>query len=77
MSRKRTGLRNKFRSGRSAYSIHQKSRSADDYGAYVNGANKVGENIAGHNVGSMIRPDERRASTAIYDFLDETEEDFE
>lgn len=48
MSRKRTGLRNKFRRGRSTYSASGKSRSADTYGQYERGKQTTQDIIGGH-----------------------------
>jgi hypothetical protein len=44
--RHRTGLHNKWRSGRSTYSIKKKARIADKYGA-LNGR-KISDIIGGH-----------------------------
>lgn len=46
MSRKRTGLRNKYRSGKSTYSKRNKRAVADQYGRYVNGIQQSPERIA-------------------------------
>ena len=50
MSRKRTGLRNKFRSGRGTYSREGKADSADRYGTWKDGQRKQPERIAGRLV---------------------------
>lgn len=47
--RKRTGLRNRFRTGRSTYSGEHKSVGSDRYGEYTNGIRKTGEVVAGSN----------------------------
>jgi hypothetical protein len=46
MARRRTGLRNRKRTGRSTYSKLGKARSADYYGSYVNGRQVSPERIA-------------------------------
>ena len=48
MARKRTGLRNKYRSGRSTYSLKKKSRNKDHYGKFV--GRFCEDIIAGHAV---------------------------
>ena len=49
MGRKRTGLRNRRRSGgRSVYSVERKARTADRYGEYQNGRQVKQDVIAGH-----------------------------
>lgn len=54
MSRKRTGLRNKYRSGGlSTYSRNAKRRDADSYGTWVQGRRSKPESIAGHPVGTL------------------------
>ena len=50
MSRKRTGLRNRGRRGRSTYSTRHKSRSADMYVSMTNGKPNGQDTIAGHGV---------------------------
>jgi hypothetical protein len=45
--RKASGLRNKFRTGRSTYSIKAKNRKADKYGEWKAGIQVRSENIAG------------------------------
>ncbi len=45
MSRKRTGLRNRFRQGRSTYSVLRKGRTSDTYGTWVNGVEKDPGNL--------------------------------
>lgn len=47
MARKRTGLRNRYRSGRGTYSRQRKSESADRYGAWKDGRRQQPERIAG------------------------------
>lgn len=47
MSRKRTGLRNRFRSGRSTYSKMYKKTYRDTYGHFENGRKLRTEVIAG------------------------------
>jgi hypothetical protein len=47
MSRKRTGLRNKYRSGRGTYSRDRKAETADRYGTWDSGKRKQPERIAG------------------------------
>jgi hypothetical protein len=51
--RKRTGLRNKFRTGRSSYSISGKAKTADRYGSYNGGQAIRSESIAGKVFESM------------------------
>lgn len=46
MARRRTGLRNRKRTGRSTYSRLGKSRSADYYGSYASGKQVTPERIA-------------------------------
>ena len=53
--RKRTGLHNRGKSGRSTYSVKNKRREADSYGSYQSGRSVTGETIAGKNCGSMLR----------------------
>lgn len=48
MARKRTGLSNRFRSGRSTYSVRHKQRVADRYGQFRDG--KCEDVIAGHRI---------------------------
>lgn len=48
MARKRTGLRNRHRSGRSTYSAQNKCRQADMYGEYQNGRQLKNDVIASH-----------------------------
>jgi hypothetical protein len=49
--RKRTGLRNRYRSGRGSYSRNRKTLAADRYGTWDKGARKSGaETIGGHPV---------------------------
>lgn len=51
MARKRTGLRNKFRTGKSTYSIRKKSTEADRYGSWSQGKRVAGaEVIAGRSM---------------------------
>jgi hypothetical protein len=45
--RKRTGLRNKFRTGKSTYAKRKKGAQADRYGSYVGGELRSSETIAG------------------------------
>lgn len=45
--RHRTGLRNRFRSGRSSYSVKDKRRRADTYGSFERGHRTRAEVIAG------------------------------
>lgn len=47
MGRKQTGLRNRYRSGRSTYSICHKSRTADKYGVYDKGRQLRADVLAG------------------------------
>lgn len=48
--RKRTGLRNKFRSGQGAYSRNRKRQISDSYGSYDRGVRSTPEVVAGHTV---------------------------
>jgi hypothetical protein len=52
--RKESGLRNRFRDGRHSYSRKGKAARRDTYGAYNNGVNTLGENIAGRRVGTCL-----------------------
>jgi hypothetical protein len=59
VSRKRTGLRNRFRNGRGPYSINRKARTADMYGEYQNGKQVKQDVIAGHVLVTHDRIDRR------------------
>lgn len=50
MGRKHTGLRNRYRTGRSTYSVLNKGRRADRYGAFEQGRQRSPDIIAGHSV---------------------------
>lgn len=50
MGRKRTGLRNRFRTGRSKYSTEHKAFTADRYGEYDQGKSKRPEKVAGRTI---------------------------
>jgi len=52
MGRRQTGLRNRYRTGRSTYSIERKSRGADRYGSYLNGRQTKSDVIAGETLQS-------------------------
>jgi hypothetical protein len=52
--RKRTGLRNKFRSGRGNYSILEKSKVADRYGTFQTGKQTGPENIGGRSISTPL-----------------------
>ena len=55
MARKRTGLRNRYRSGgRSTYSTERKARSSDMYGEYQNGRQVKNDVIAGHVLSTHV-----------------------
>lgn len=53
--RHRTGLHNKYRTGRGSYSINKKSRTKDTYGKLSNG--KVTDVIGGRSVTWEVRTD--------------------
>jgi hypothetical protein len=56
MSRKRTGLRNRFRSGRSVYSLKDKHASRDRYGKFTSGKQDTPDVIAGRTIaGKTLR----------------------
>jgi hypothetical protein len=48
--RKRTGLRNRYRNGRSVYSAKNKRRDADSYGSWTQGRRSTSEVIAGKSL---------------------------
>ena len=48
--RKRTGLRNKFRSGKGTYCKNKKRATADRYGTWVSGKRTGAEVIAGRSM---------------------------
>lgn len=48
MSRKRTGLRNRHRDGRSTYSVKGKAAHRDSYATFANGRQTRPDIIAGH-----------------------------
>jgi hypothetical protein len=50
MARKRTGLRNRYRSGRSTYCAQDKAKSRDRYGKYMNGKCLDSDVIAGRTL---------------------------
>lgn len=50
MTQRGSGLRNKYRNGRSTYSIKGKSRMADRYATMTNGIASGTDNIAGRSV---------------------------
>jgi hypothetical protein len=54
MSRKRTGLRNRFRNGRGKYSTTHKARKADRYGEYSTGKLIRSELIAGNVISDQL-----------------------
>ena len=53
--RKRTGLRNRFRNGRSPYSVKNKGLSSDSYGSYSSGTLTRAESVAGRTISSQLR----------------------
>lgn len=55
MGRKSSGLRNKYRTGRSTYSVKRKSANKDHYGSYTGGVLRSAENIAGHSISAQLR----------------------
>jgi hypothetical protein len=55
---KRTGLRNRFRTGRGSYSRRRKAAAADRYGKYDRGAQKTADVIAGRRIGGGSDEDE-------------------
>ena len=59
MSRKRTGLRNRFRTGRSTYSAKAKTVTADRYGQWNLGRQERPDVIGGHQLAYRTRPEER------------------
>ncbi len=50
IGRRHTGLRNRFRNGRSSYSVKGKGRRADRYGAWEQGRQRTPDIIAGHSI---------------------------
>lgn len=50
MARKRTGLRNRYRSGASTYALAGKASTRDTYGNYAAGKCLRSDNIAGRNM---------------------------
>lgn len=56
--RKSSGLRNKYRSGRSTYNVKNKSAKRDVYGSWTNGTQIVLERING----TVLSYDASRAS---------------
>lgn len=50
MSRKSSGLRNRFRSGRGTYSLQRKSTGADRYGTFHAGVQSSADVIAGRTL---------------------------
>lgn len=59
MAKKRTGLRNRYRSGRSTYSVQHKSRQADIYGKMTNGKIDSQDVIAGRTCSPLRNPLDR------------------
>ena len=60
MARKRTGLSNRFRSGRSTYSIKGKGKNADKYGSYTQGRIQTNESIAGRSISEDLSGAKRK-----------------
>lgn len=60
MSRKRTGLRNRDRGGRSTYSTKNKGALADRYGQWTLGRQDRPDVIAGHQVSYRNRGETER-----------------
>lgn len=58
MSRKRTGLRNRHRTGRSTYSRAGKHDRRDTYGTWSSGRQDRPEVIAGRTLSTRTRPPE-------------------
>lgn len=52
--RKRTGLRNRYRSSRSTYSKKNKHLTADRYGTYQQGRLQSAESLAGRSVSQQL-----------------------
>jgi hypothetical protein len=52
--RHQTGLRNRYRSGRSPYSIKRKGLQADTYGSYSGGTLTRAENVAGKTISAQL-----------------------
>jgi hypothetical protein len=50
MARKRTGIRNRYRSGKSSYSVKGKSTSRDRYGKFTNGRQDTPDVVAGRTL---------------------------
>jgi len=48
--RKRTGIRNRYRTGRGSYSLKRKSESRDRYGKFTNGRRDTADVIAGRTL---------------------------
>lgn len=64
MSRKRTGLRNRNRGGRSTYALQHKSTGSDRYGQWDSGRQRTQDSIAGHLVWTDGRPVYPRGAAA-------------
>lgn len=60
MSRKRTGLRNRFRNGQGTYSRLDKASTADRYGEWKYGQQTRSEKIAGSTL--VIAPKKEKLS---------------
>lgn len=52
--RHRTGIHNKYRSGRSTYNVRRKSLDADRYGTYTGGRMTNAERIAGTRIDKQL-----------------------
>lgn len=52
-SKRGSGLRNRFRSGKSTYCVKHKGRRADRYGSFTNGKQQGVDTIAGHPMWSV------------------------
>jgi hypothetical protein len=68
VARKQTGLRNRYRTGRSTYSIEHKSRGADRYGVYDKGRQSRADVIAGNTLPlhQVWRQHEIRAAELVF-----------
>lgn len=59
MGRRSSGLRNKYRTGRSTYSVKRKRASKDHYGSYSGGVMRAPESVAGTTISAQLRAGQR------------------
>lgn len=62
MGRKSSGLRNRFRSGKSTYTVQGKARRKDHYGSYSAGVLRSPENVAGNTINAQLRAGQRETA---------------